>query len=48
MNAALNHAVLDIENPVKNIERAVIVGDNDDAGLAFVGDLGEEFHDLPA
>ena len=38
----MDHAVLDIENSVENIERAVIVGDDDDPGLALVGDLGEK------
>ena len=46
MNAALDHAILDIQNAVEDIERAMIVSDDDDTGLALVGDLGEEFHDL--
>ena len=48
MNTALDHAVLDIQNAIENIKRAVIVGDHDDASLALVGDLGEKFHDLSA
>jgi len=46
--ANLDHAVLDIENAVEHIERAMVVGDDDDPGLALVGDLGEKLHDLPA
>ena len=44
----LDQAVFDIQNLVENIARAVIVGDDDDPGLALVGDPGEKFHDLPS
>jgi hypothetical protein len=40
-------AVFDIHDPVEDIERAVVVGDDEDAGVALVGDFGEEFHHLP-
>lgn len=43
----LNHAVFDIKNAVEDIKRAVVVGDDEDAGIALMGDLGEQFHDLP-
>ena len=42
------HAVFDIEDAVEDIEGAGVVGDNEDAGVPFVGDFGEEIHDLPA
>jgi hypothetical protein len=36
------------DHPVFDIEGAVVVGDDDDTGVLFVGDLGEEFHHLAA
>jgi hypothetical protein len=39
-------SVLDFKSAVEDIEGSVVVGDDDDAGVLFVGDLGEEF--LPA
>ena len=48
IGATANHTVFDIQNTVEDVERAVIVRDDDDAGAALVGDLCKEFHDLPA
>ena len=44
---AADHAVFDIKGAVEDIESAVIMGDDDDPRVVFVGDAGEEFHDLP-
>ena len=41
-------AVFHLKDPVKDFKRAVIVRNDEDSGAALVGDLGEEFHDLPA
>lgn len=46
--AALDHAVFDIQNPVEDIKGAMIVGDDDDARAALVGDAGKQLHHLPA
>ena len=48
IGATANHTVFDIQNTVEDVERAVIVRDDDDTGAALVGDLCKEFHDLPA
>jgi hypothetical protein len=40
--------VFHFEDAVEDIERAVIVRDDDDAGVLLAGDFGEEFHDLAA
>ena len=45
--ALTDHTVFDIHDAVEDIERAVVVGDDEDAGVALVSDFGEEFHDLP-
>ncbi len=44
----MNHTVFDIHDAIEDIERAVVVGDDEDTGVAFVGDFGEELHHLPA
>ena len=44
----LDDAVLDIQRAVKNVESPVIVSDDNDARMVFMGDAGEEFHDLTA
>jgi hypothetical protein len=46
--ADFDHPVFDIEDPVEDVERAVIVGDDDDPGIFLVGDFGEKLHDLAA
>ena len=33
---------------IEHVERSLVMGDDDDSGLLFVGDLGEKFHDLPS
>lgn len=48
IGATANHTVFDIQNTVEDVERAVVVRDDDDTGAALVGDLCKEFHDLPA
>ena len=45
---AADHAVFDIKRAVEDIESAVIMGDDDDPRVVFVGNASEEFHDLPA
>ena len=37
-----------MKNSVKNFERAVVVGDDQHAGLVFVPDLAEDLHGLAA
>lgn len=50
MNTAdLSHkdsTVLHFQNAVKDVERAVIVCHDEDAGIPLVGDFGEKLHDL--
>ena len=48
MVTALDHAIFDVQNAIEDIERAVIMGDDDHPRVVFVGDAGEEFHDLAA
>ena len=42
----MDHTVFDIHNAIEDVERAVVVGDDEDAGVALVGDFGEKLHDL--
>ena len=44
----LNHAVLDIEDAVENVQSAMVVGDDEDAGTPLVGNPGEQLHHLPS
>jgi hypothetical protein len=40
--------VLHFEGAVEDVERAVVVGEDQHAGAPLVGDLAEELHHLPA
>ena len=42
----MQSTIFHFERPVENVQRSMIVGDDDHAGVLFVGDLAEKLHHL--